>query len=357
MTSRAPLVSVLTPTFNQSEFIGECVSSVIAQSYPNWEQIVIDDSSTDTTEDVVRRCTDRRVHFHRQPHAGILALASTYNRALRESRGDLVAILEGDDFWAPEKLDLLVPKFNDPSVVLAYGRAGIVTGAKVTRTTIPDARFARRFGRPALFNDPPGAAARAMLRVGYPFAFPCAVVIRRAALDAIGGFQAVAGLGAMDYPTFLELTLVGDAAAVGLPELLAVHVRHVPDVALAADRALMRRDLADVAPCAEELGVGTLAGAGAGMTIIDGNASGTVISVTASISVSVSGLTIQNGYNPQSGGGIVNGAPEAIVELRDADVVLRGLGVTGRTLLKIDIEGLMRAVGRTSFGPERTAKR
>src|SRR5207249_692195 len=51
----------------------------------------------------------------------------------------------------------------------------------------------------------------------------------------------------------------------------------------------------------------TLAGAGAGMTIIDGNASGTVISVTASISVSVSGLTIQNGYNPQSGGGIVNG--------------------------------------------------
>ncbi len=205
----SPLVSVITPTFNQSRFIGQCLSSVIAQTYPNWEQLILDDASTDDTADVVQRFRDPRIRYHIQPHAGILALAETYNRGLRGTRGELVAILEGDDFWAPDKLAVLVPKFHDPDVVLAYGRTAIVAGTRPSGKTIPDDQFARRFARRALFNHPRGAAALAMLWTGFPFTFPCSVVIRRSALDAIGGFQTASGLGAMDYPTFLRLTLMG----------------------------------------------------------------------------------------------------------------------------------------------------
>jgi glycosyltransferase involved in cell wall biosynthesis len=206
----APLVSVLTPTFNQARFIDQCISSVIAQRYTNWEQLIIDDESSDDTADVVgRRRDDARVRYERQAHVGIMALASTYNRALRSTRGELVAILEGDDYWAPEQLETLVPKFRDPDVVLAYGRTAVVVGGRPNGKTIPDERFARMNGTRALFNRPPGAAAAVMLRTGFPFAFPCAVVIRRSALVAIGGFQTAKGLGAMDYPTFLKLAMLG----------------------------------------------------------------------------------------------------------------------------------------------------
>jgi glycosyltransferase involved in cell wall biosynthesis len=206
----APSVSVLTPTFNQARFIDQCISSVVAQRYANWEQLILDDASTDDTAHVVARWrSDPRIRYERQPHAGIMALSRTYDRALRATRGELIAILEGDDFWDPTHLETLVPKFRDPDVVLAYGRTAVVVGGRPNGKTIPDDRFARVYGTPALFNRPLGAAAVAMLRMGFPFTFPCSVVVRRSALDAIGGFQTAEGLGAMDYPTFLELTTVG----------------------------------------------------------------------------------------------------------------------------------------------------
>src|SRR2546425_8629612 len=113
----APLVSVITPTFNQARFIADCIGSVKAQTYPNWEMIIIDDGSTDDTAAIVEKHQDSRIHYQRQKHVGILALADTYNRALSNSKGDLVSILEGDDLWTAEKLELLVPKFADPEVV------------------------------------------------------------------------------------------------------------------------------------------------------------------------------------------------------------------------------------------------
>jgi glycosyltransferase involved in cell wall biosynthesis len=205
----SPSVSVITPTFNQARFIGACMSSVVAQTYPNWDQFILDDGSTDDTADVVRRQADPRIRYEHQPHLGILALPETYNRALRATTGELVAILEGDDFWAPDKLELLVPKFRDPEVVLAYGRTAIVVGGSPSGKSIPDASFTKTFGTRALFNRPVGSAALALLQTGFPFTFPCSVVVRRSTLEAIGGFQAVTDLGAVDYPTFLTLTLRG----------------------------------------------------------------------------------------------------------------------------------------------------
>src|SRR5437667_7605704 len=99
-----PLVSVITPAYNHRRFIGPCIESLLGQTYTNWEQIIIDDGSTDDTAEVVRSYSDPRIRYFHQENQGIDALAQTYNRALNLSRGELIAVLEGDDLWPEDKL-------------------------------------------------------------------------------------------------------------------------------------------------------------------------------------------------------------------------------------------------------------
>ena len=112
-------VSIITPTYNHEKFIGACLDSVRAQTDPDWEMIVVDDGSTDRTGDLVAAAAaaDPRIRHVRQPNKGLARLGETYNEALRLARGDLVAILEGDDFWPPHRLAVQRPAFDDPAVV------------------------------------------------------------------------------------------------------------------------------------------------------------------------------------------------------------------------------------------------
>ena len=116
-----PLVSIITPTYNHEQFIGQCVGSVLAQTYTNWEQIIIDDGSTDNTNEVIKTYNDRRIRYIYQKNVGIWKLNETYNKALALANGELIAILEGDDFWPPDKLEVQVPFFLNTNVVLAFG--------------------------------------------------------------------------------------------------------------------------------------------------------------------------------------------------------------------------------------------
>ncbi len=207
----APFVSVLTPTYNHARFIETCIHSVLRQTYSHWEQIIIDDGSTDNTAAVVSKFQDPRIRFERQANQGAFELAKTYNQALRLARGEFIAILEGDDFWPADKLATLVPEFSDDDIVLAYGEALDVDPQSVeqrskTRTT----RLRTRQFRPVLVNDPVGTATRYMLLAeGRSLISPSTVVIRRDTLEELGGFQFVQGLPLTDYPTFMELSLAG----------------------------------------------------------------------------------------------------------------------------------------------------
>lgn len=212
-----PLVSVITPTYRHRAFIADAVRSVLDQTYAEWEQIVVDDGSDDGTAEAAMAAADGdpRVRVIRQPHRGLAGLAATYNVALAASRGELIAILEGDDLWPPDKLARQVPGLGDPAVVLSYGVTELVDPAgRPAGHVIPSATQRRMF-REALHNQPVGTATRAMLHPsGLTFTFPCSLVIRRAALERIGGFQHVEGLPVTDYPTLLRLSLLGRYAFV-----------------------------------------------------------------------------------------------------------------------------------------------
>lgn len=211
MTTSAPLVSVITPTYNQEPYIAACIESVLAQTYSNWEQIIVDDGSTDKTADVIHGFSDARIRFIRQSNRGIEALARTYNDALSLANGEIIAILEGDDFWPANKLSTLVPVFADERIVLAYGvvrECG--PDGTLTRQLSRSVRRRRRLPESVLFNDPVGSATRHMLRGDSIDLLPeSTVLIRRSVLESIGGFQYIPGVSVASFPTFLELGLSG----------------------------------------------------------------------------------------------------------------------------------------------------
>ena len=100
----ADLVSIIMPSFGTAPFIAESIESVQAQSYKNWELIIVDDCSPDNTDDVVRPyLSDERIKYLKNEKNSGAAVSR--NRALREAKGKWIAFLDSDDLWMPEKLE------------------------------------------------------------------------------------------------------------------------------------------------------------------------------------------------------------------------------------------------------------
>jgi glycosyltransferase involved in cell wall biosynthesis len=97
-----PLVSVIIPAYNAGEFIDATLQSVFAQTHQDFDVIVVDDGSTDTTRARVRAYGDRVRYIH-QMNAGV---GAARNRGLDAATGDYVAFLDADDLWRPEKLEI-----------------------------------------------------------------------------------------------------------------------------------------------------------------------------------------------------------------------------------------------------------
>ena len=116
-TDTHPLVSIVTPAYNQAEYLAETIDSVLAQDYPNIEYIVIDDGSTDETPAVLQRY-DGRVRHERHPNMG---QANTLNRGWEMARGSLIGYLSSDDWLEPNAISKLVKALSErPDAVVAY---------------------------------------------------------------------------------------------------------------------------------------------------------------------------------------------------------------------------------------------
>lgn len=96
------LVSIITPTYNCAKFIGQTIESVLAQTYTNWEMIIVDDASKDNTEEIVKIYNDERIHYIRLKENGGAAVAR--NCAMQNAKGKYMAFLDSDDLWDENKL-------------------------------------------------------------------------------------------------------------------------------------------------------------------------------------------------------------------------------------------------------------
>src|SRR5690349_595385 len=95
-----PLISVIVPTYNGQEFLGAALASIHSQNYPALEILVVDDGSTDATEEIARGFPDTR--FIQLSHRGRPAFGR--NEGIRQARGELIAFLDQDDLWAETAL-------------------------------------------------------------------------------------------------------------------------------------------------------------------------------------------------------------------------------------------------------------
>jgi glycosyltransferase involved in cell wall biosynthesis len=172
-----PLISVLIPNYNYAEYIGETLDSVLVQTYTNFEVIVCDDGSTDTSCDVIETYVhqDSRIKLIRQRNQKV---AVALNTAYSESKGDIICILDADDVWMKQKLQTVLEIFQ------AQTQCGFVIHnvIEVDKKGIPIK------GKPMLQNIASGwMGAYALANGGYVDSIPpaSALSLRREVTDLI----------------------------------------------------------------------------------------------------------------------------------------------------------------------------
>jgi glycosyltransferase involved in cell wall biosynthesis/peptidoglycan/xylan/chitin deacetylase (PgdA/CDA1 family) len=111
-----PLVSVIIPCYNAEKFVGQAIESALNQTHPDFEIIIINDGSTDKSEEVIKKYCglDNRIKYFHQQNQGV---SLTRNAGIEKSKGDFIAFLDADDAWEPENIEAKInPLLNDSSV-------------------------------------------------------------------------------------------------------------------------------------------------------------------------------------------------------------------------------------------------
>ena len=114
------LVSIITPSYNSSKFIEECINSVITQSYIDWEMIIVDDYSTDNSRDLILKFAkeDNRINpIFLDENVGA---AAARNIAIREAKGKYIAFLDSDDIWIKDKLEKQIAFMNEKDIAFSF---------------------------------------------------------------------------------------------------------------------------------------------------------------------------------------------------------------------------------------------
>jgi glycosyltransferase involved in cell wall biosynthesis len=128
------LVSVVIPTYNMEKYIKDAINSVLAQTYKNFELIVVDDGSTDSTCTLVREFGNDVMYIYQRN----LGPSAARNNGIRASKGEYVAFLDADDQWEADKIDFqMKAMLASPRVgLVSCGERGVDLSGKVLRTTL-----------------------------------------------------------------------------------------------------------------------------------------------------------------------------------------------------------------------------
>jgi len=100
----APLISVIIPTYNHARYLGRALQSVLDQTFSNWEIIIVDNHSTDNTDELVASFADSRTTYLKVHNHGVIA--KSRNMGVRAAKGEWIAFLDSDDWWKNNKLQL-----------------------------------------------------------------------------------------------------------------------------------------------------------------------------------------------------------------------------------------------------------
>ena len=168
MRERQPHVTVAMITYNHEKFVGDAVRSILAQTYADFELVIVDDGSTDATAEVIRGLRDERIVYLRQENQGP---SEARNTALRVARGTLIAQMSGDDVAEPARLERQVACHRDRPNSVIFSHCTFI-GDDSRDVGSPDPNWPRgrdihgRRHAAAVFRGPRRRVVRADYRVG-----------------------------------------------------------------------------------------------------------------------------------------------------------------------------------------------
>jgi glycosyltransferase involved in cell wall biosynthesis len=220
-----PLVSVILAVYNREKSVARAISSVMAQTYRPLELIVVDDGSTDGTNGVVKSFGES-VTLITQTHAGVYAAR---NLGLRHSHGELVAFIDSDDAWFPDKLAVQVPLMSKLEVGLVFADVAHVTGPY---------EGAQHMALTSFLVAPPRRGRVAAHFARCNFVPTCTAVVRRSCLEQTGGFSQATELSA-DYLAWFRIALRYEVDYVNRP--LAEYTVHADGISHDLGRSLAAR--------------------------------------------------------------------------------------------------------------------
>jgi glycosyltransferase involved in cell wall biosynthesis len=196
-----PEVSVVMITYNHAHFLTAAIQSVLAQTFTDWELLVINNYSEDNTVEIVEGFADPRIHLDNFRNYGIIAASS--NRGISLARGKYIGFLDSDDIWYPEKLNRCLARLSQGFDLVCHGEHWVGQG------------WNKR-----IIYGPEFRATHEALLFEKNCLSPSAVVVRREHLVSAGGFREDSEIrNAEDYDLWLRLTRAG--VRVGfVPEVL-----------------------------------------------------------------------------------------------------------------------------------------
>ena len=117
--NQIPKISIITPSFNQGQYIEQTIDSVLSQNYPNLEYIIIDGGSTDNTVEIIKKYEKYLKYWVSEPDKG---QSHAINKGFKMATGDIIAWLNSDDYYLPEAFEFVAKKFEqNPNIDIIYG--------------------------------------------------------------------------------------------------------------------------------------------------------------------------------------------------------------------------------------------
>jgi len=206
-----PLVSVIIPTFNHANYLGRAIQSVLDQTYVSWEAIIIDNHSTDNTDDIMIGFTDPRITYLKIHNNGVIA--ASRNAGIRAAKGEWIAFLDSDDWWMVNKLQSCFDRIND-KVDLIYHDMEIVNDHPKL--------FSRKIIKSWQLKSP----VLVDLLLNGNTIVNSSVLVRKRLLQQIGGInESVEMIASEDYNTWLRIANITEQF-VYLPQRLGYYLVH-----------------------------------------------------------------------------------------------------------------------------------
>ncbi len=233
--SSKPLISIIIPTYNHSRYLGRALQSIYAQTYKNWEIIIVDNHSTDDTFNIVKKFDDPRVNYMKIHNDGIIA--ASRNMGINAARGNWLAFLDSDDWWSADKLEIC-SKYLDESLDLIHHDLDLVYDQP--------SFFNRRHTRSRQLKPP---VLKDLLIKGNAIV-NSSVIVRKRLLNEIGGINEDKNMVASeDYNTWLRIATLTDRFKY-LPKSLGCYQIHSNAI---SQRDMSKSDYAAIAEFKDQL--------------------------------------------------------------------------------------------------------